>query len=152
MPNPRTTAVALAFALAGTLDTFAGESHATPQEDQAGRICVATLPEHAAEIDREARRSKPRREYTYRFSVRLDSREWIEVPKERGVAIEDIPVGQNHALQIRDGDRLIESIPFTFEEKSGRDLCLRYTPWYQTWRLDPPSPRAWWCKCEDRAK
>ncbi len=68
------------------------------------------------------------------------------------MAIEDIPVGQNHALQIRDGDRLIESIPFTFEEKSGRDLCLRYTPWYQTWRLDPPSPRAWWCKCEDRAK
>ena len=152
MVNPQTISLALAFVLAGTLDTFAAESHATPQEVRTGRICVATLPEHAAEIDREYRGHKPRRDYTYKFSVKLDSREWVEVPKEHGVAIEDIPLGQDHALQVRDGDRLIESISFTFEEKRSRELCLRYTPWYQTWHLDPPSPRAWWCKCAERAK
>ena len=132
MVNPQTISLALAFVLAGTLDTFAAESHATPQEVRTGH--------------------KPRRDYTYKFSVKLDSREWIEVPKEHGVAIEDIPLGQDHALQVRDGDRLIESISFTFEEKRSRELCLRYTPWYQTWHLDPPSPRAWWCKCAERAK
>jgi hypothetical protein len=139
--------LALALALAGSSGAAAAEPAPGPEGGRAGRICVAALPKHAAEIDREYRGRKPRRQYTYRFAVKVDSQDWVDLPKEDPLPIEGIPVDGTHTLQIRDGDRVIESFTFTFEEKRGLDLCLRYTPWYQTWQLDPPSPRAWWCKC-----
>ena len=114
----------------------------------AGRICVARLPKNAAEIDRDPARKKARREYAYQFTVKVGDRDWVEVPREEGVLIQDLPTGQRHTVTIRDGDRVIESFPFTFEEKESTELCLSYTPWYQTWRLDAPRPKAWWCKCE----
>lgn len=148
----RPIGLALTLALAGAPGASAAEPSPGPEGDRRGRICVAALPKHAAEIDRESRSRKPRREYTYRFAVRIDSRDWVEVPRENPLPIEGIPVAGSHTLQIRDGDKLIESFNFTFEEKRGLDLCLRYTPWYQTWQLEPPAPRAWWCKCETAAR
>lgn len=66
--------------------------------------------------------------------------------------IDGIPLEKRHTLEIRDADQLIESVSFTFEEMRGPELCLRYTPWYQTWQLDPPLPRSWWCRCGKRTE
>ena len=143
------TSITLALAPAALLGLLAGEP---AKVGGAGRICVAPLPKQAAEIDKEYRGRKPRREYTYRFAVKVDAGDWVELPREHGQAIEGIPAGRSHTVQVRDGDQLIETFSFTFEEKHALDLCLSYTPWYQTWRLEPPPPRAWWCKCEERAK
>jgi hypothetical protein len=119
-----------------------------PGAEGSGQICVAELPKKAAEIDRDPARRKTRREYTYEFSVKIDDRPWVKVPIEDGVLIRDLPTGRPHTVTIRDRDREIESFTFTFEEKGSGRLCLSYTPWYQTWRLEAPRPRAWWCKCE----
>ena len=127
---------------------WAAEDTSEPVVGNTGRICVASLPTNAADIDRDPARSKTRRDYTYQFSVKVDSGGWVKVPSDKGVLIQDIPTGQRHTVTIRDGDRVIESFPFTFESKGNTELCLRYTPWYQTWHLDPPLPKAWWCKCE----
>jgi len=127
---------------------WGGEQVPTRAAGGAGRICVARLPKNAAEIDRDPARKKARREYTYRFSVEIGDRDWVEVPREEGALIQGLPTGQRHAVTIRDGDQVIESFSFTFEEKGNTELCLSYTPWYQTWRLDAPRPKAWWCKCE----
>src|SRR6266850_5492130 len=99
----RMIGVALALALIVAPGASAAEPAPGPGAERAGRVCVAALPKHAAEIDREYRGRKPRRQYTYRFSVRIDSRDWFEVPKEDPLAIEGIPAYGKHTLQIRDG-------------------------------------------------
>jgi hypothetical protein len=127
-----------------------GVAHASgTAADRTGQICVAKLSKNAAEIDRDPARRKTRRDYTYEFSVKIDDRAWVKVPIEDGVLIQDLPTGRRHRVTIRDGDREIESFTFTFEEKGSVQLCLSYTPWYQTWRLESPRPKAWWCKCEE---
>jgi len=155
MPRERAMAAEIRLAalvsvllLSGPRGTQAAGEAAGQEERAAGRICVAALPKNAAEIDREYRGRKPRRQYTYRFTVRVDSGTWIEIPKEDPLPIDGIATGQRHTLEIRDADQLIESLPFVIEGKGARELCLRYTPWYQTWQLGPTLPRSWWCRCD----
>ena len=142
--------ITLALVLVALVMT--GASWAAPASEsgtrKTGQVCVAKLPKNAAKMDRDPVREEKRRDYTYNFSVRIGKRDWVKVPGEKGVLIRDISTGRRHTVIIRDGDRVIESFAFTFEEKGAARLCLSYTPWYQTWRLEAPPPKAWWCKCE----
>jgi hypothetical protein len=92
-----------------------------------------------------------KREHTYEFSVQIDKNEPIVIPKSGPPQlVSDIALGGPHLVILRDGGDVIESFRFTFESRGGSHLCLSYTPWYQTWQLDPPRPGASWCRCESK--
>jgi hypothetical protein len=70
------------------------------------------------------------------------------VPTDRKpTLIAGLDLRKRHLMVIRDSSQPIESFYFTFESRGSSRLCVSYTPWYQTWQLDPPRPRAWWCDC-----
>ena len=116
---------------------------------QEGRVCVAALNvARASETDPDHAGNKAPREFKYQFTVQFDENEAIGVPIKtpRSVAL---ATGHRHLVRVRDAGELIESFYFTFEER-GKDLCLSYTSWYQTWLLDPPRPGASWCTCKQQ--
>lgn len=119
----------------------------SPPQD-VGSICVAPLPRHAEELDHDYPGGKAPREFTYRFSVQIDQAEPVDVADDDPLRVAGLELSRTHQVIIRDDGTKIASLRFTFEER-GHDLCLSYTPWYQTWQLDPPRPGAWWCRCDD---
>jgi len=119
-----------------------------------GQICVAPLPENVEALDRDMPRGVPqRREAQYQFSVAVDNLAPVMVPTgSMPRLITDVAVGSRHLIVIRDGREVIESFDFTFEERGSAELCLQYTPWYQTWQLEPPRRGARWCRCGPRVE
>jgi hypothetical protein len=111
-----------------------------------GSICVAPLPERARELDHDYPGGKAPREYSYDFSVQIDSGERVALAKTP-LLIDDLDLGRKHRVRIRDGKKTIESFSFTFESKQSAELCLTYGPWYQTWHLDIPRKRKG-CNCK----
>jgi hypothetical protein len=112
-----------------------------------GRICVAPLTEKVEDADRLAFSGGPRRRYTYEFTVEIDHRPGIAVPKTNPVAVEVLELTRPHRVKIRDAGRVIESFRFTFADRGGSSLCLAYTPGYQTWSLERARPGQKWCEC-----
>jgi hypothetical protein len=121
-------------------------SAAQTTEDE-GFICLATLPNSAQAQDHDYPGGKAPREYQYKFAVQFDEGERVEIPRDTPHPVSGLAARKNHVVRIYDADRLIESFSFTFEARGAKELCLSYTPWYQTWQLDPPRPGAKWCKC-----
>jgi hypothetical protein len=115
-----------------------------------GTICVAPLPKDVREADRLAFSGGPSRRYKYSFTVEIDARPPIAVPKLDPLPIEDLPLEATHRVRIRDEGRPIESFRFTFSARGGTPLCLAYTPGYQTWSLEKRRPGQRWCACEPR--
>jgi hypothetical protein len=136
-----------ALALVGLLT---GASSASEE----GTICVAPLPDHAESSDHDTGDGKPqRREPAYEFTVEFDRGEAIPIAKGQPARlVTGLQLGESHLVVIRDAGVVIESFRFTFESRGDSRLCLTYTPWYQTWQLDPPRPGASWCRCEDNRK
>ncbi len=128
---------------------LASQGQTEVARDAVGSVCVAPLPRDARRSDHDMRDGKPqRREPRYQFSVSIDGRD--AVPIELGGQprlIEDLAVGRRHKVVIRDGRETSGSFWFTFESRGSRRLCLSYGPWYQTWQLEAPRPRATWCRC-----
>lgn len=117
---------------------------AEPVVAEGGSICIAPVRDDATTLDAE---TANRRGYvSYEFSVKVDEGDWIRVPSDKPRPIKNVEGDDKHLVQIRDGDRLIESFWFTFEDRGGDSLCLSYKPWYQTWMLGPPANRSW-CDC-----
>jgi len=113
-----------------------------------GRVCIAPLDvERARQLDHDYPDGRAPREFRYEFSVQFDTAAPIDVPADEAVLV-TFDTGRRYQVQIRDAGRIIESFYFTFEER-GLELCLSYSPWYQTWQLDPP--RSWIkaCDCSD---
>jgi hypothetical protein len=116
----------------------------------AGRICLAPLADDAKALDHDMPGGVPqKRTQLYEFSVRIDDREAVPVPRksESSRFIDDLDPLSRHLIAIQDGGKVIESFWFTFEQRGGSDLCLTYTPWYQTWQLEPPRRKSSECRC-----
>ncbi len=118
--------------------------------EREGRVCVAPLPQDVSRADRDLAGGKPqKREPQYKFTVAIDGGTPVRIDEGAGPrSIGGLVSGRRHRVVIRDDGETIESFWFTFEAKGSDDLCLAYTPWYQTWQLDPPRPGAKWCRCE----
>jgi hypothetical protein len=112
-----------------------------------GSICVAPLPVKARESDHDYPEGKAPREFTYNFAIRVDDRKGVALPTHAAIRIDALELRRKHRVRISDGNRTIESFSFTFEARGSRNLCLSYTPWYQTWSLEPPGLRPW-CNCK----
>lgn len=112
-----------------------------------GTICIAPLPKDAKITDRDIP-GKQTRKYTYNFNVQIDSMNAISVTENSNHFIENLDIVNKHLVIIRDGENIIESFWFSFEDKESTNLCLFYVPWYQTWLLDPLLYNRPWCKCQ----
>ena len=117
-----------------------------------GKICIAPLPEYAREADHDYPGGRAPREYSYDFSVQIDSEKPVPVPNDKPVLVTGLDVRSKHMVRIRDGEQTIESFWFSFSNRGSNELCLAYGPWYQTWSLDPPRPGAKWCKYDNGGK
>jgi hypothetical protein len=122
-----------------------------PPHGKSGSVCVAPLPRNVREIDHDYPGGKAPREYSYAFTVQLDSRQPVEVRADAPTLIGQMPLGKPHFVIIRDAGTTIESFRFTFEKRGSSTLCLEYGPWYQTWSLEPPPARSKPCRCEANA-
>jgi hypothetical protein len=105
-------------------------------ESVVGSVCIAPLPAKVEEADRSAFAGGPRRHLKYSFTVEIDARPPVPVPKAKPVAVEALELGRPHRVTIRDDGRVIESFRFTFGARGGFPLCLAYAPGYQTWSLE----------------
>ena len=116
-----------------------------------GSVCVATLdPDKARRDDHDMPDGRPqRRGHSYKFSVQIDELAPVEVPVNAPVLISGLDARERHRVIVRDDDIRIESFFFSFADGTALELCLSYTPWYQTWQLDPPRPGTPWCRCEN---
>ena len=121
-------------------------TQAAPEE---GRVCIGPLPADTRRVDHDLVGGRPqKREHRYQFTVSIDGAAPVDVPLVTpGTYIRGLALGRRHRVAIRDASTRIESFAFTFEAKKSRDLCLSYAPWYQTWHLEPSTPRAKWCRC-----
>jgi hypothetical protein len=117
-------------------------------EDVVGSICIAPLRERVEEADRLAFSGGLRRQYKYEFTVAIDERAAVAVPRRKAVLVEALELTRAHRVKIRDAGRMIESFRFTFADRGGFPLCLAYTPGYQTWSLEKARPGQKWCECE----
>ena len=108
--------------------------------EMGGRICIAPLPKGAKEADHDYPDGRAPREYSYEFTIQVDERPPVSVPADDPVVIAGLDNSEKHLVEIRDGDQLIESFWFTFAKRGAGDLWLTYTPWYQTWSLEPARP------------
>ena len=155
------TFISLAWAEAAHLGALGGQARMTAlilliamlvvaasgRATEAGTICIAPLPANARESDRNYPGGKSPREFSYDFSVQLDDRTPVPLPKALPFLTTNVPVKRKHRIVIRDSGRVIESFTFTLEARGSRHLCLSYTPWYQTWSLERPGRRPW-CQCD----
>ena len=122
MPNRIRMAVVVVALLA-----VAGATIAEPVVTESGSICLAPVSDDASTLDEE---TGNRRGYaSYEFSVRIDDGTWVSVPSDKPRPIDNVGFDEKHLVQIRDGDRLIESFWFTFQDHGGDSLCLSYKPW-----------------------
>jgi hypothetical protein len=137
---------AIPWVLIAVMGVIAPAAEVTPS----GQICVAPIPRSAKDLDHDMPGGKPqKREHQYEFSVSVDNMNPVAVPNEASPRlIEGLRLNERHLVTIRDGGEVIESFWFTFEQRGSTELCLSYTPWYQTWQLDPPRPGASWCGCK----
>jgi hypothetical protein len=120
--------------------SFNGHGHNQPVH----QIGVGSVED----ADRLAFSDGPRRRYKYEFTVEIDQRPGIAVPKTNPVAVEVLELTRPHWVKIRDAGRVIESFRFTFADRGGFPLCLAYTPGYQTWSLERARPGQEWCECQ----
>ena len=130
------------------ISLFLGGQGGEPVSSAVGSICVAPLPKEAQRMDHDFPGGKARRQYTYQFTVQVDSQKPVDVGTETGVLIAELQTGEQHRVVIRDAGKVIESFSFTFEKRGSPHLCLAYGPWYQSWSLEPPQPGWRWCRCE----
>lgn len=115
-----------------------------------GQVCVAALPPRAKQTDHDLSGGKAqRREPSYLFSVQIGVGDRVELSRSgKAALVSGLSPGQRHKVLIRDGAEVIESFSFTFEEKRSQRLCLAYTPFYQTWSLEPARSNFSGCRCE----
>jgi len=114
---------------------------------QTGSICVAAVTTQMRESDHGDPTGRRPRILKYEFSIQIDSRERLVVPKDKPQRLVGFDLKKRHAVKIFDGADLIESFFFTFKNQGAENLCLFFTPFYQTWSLQPPDRRPW-CKCK----
>lgn len=116
----------------------------------AGKICIEPIHELASILDHDMPGGTPqRREPFYEFSVEVGNRHPGTIAVGgRSILVEGFDIAASIPVLIRDWDVVIESFRFRFEQRGSPFLCLRYTPWYQTWQLDPPPNRSDRCGCE----
>ncbi|MGV8042600.1 MAG: hypothetical protein AB2L07_21970 [Thermoanaerobaculaceae bacterium] len=117
-------------------------------DEKQGDICLSALPKNASEIDHDYPGGKAPREFQYEFSVQIDQGERVAVPIDEPVLIQELATEKRHLVRIWDTNELIASFRFTFAETGGNHLCLYYTPWYQTWKLEPVRKGLRWCRCK----
>lgn len=141
MPPVTAIAISLAFAAAAESGTLAADT---------GQVCLAPLPDQAKQLDHDFEDGHPqRREPHYEFTVEFDEADPVAVPLDgEPLLLPEMPAGIRHRVTIRDRGERIESFFFTFGSRGSKRLCLSYKPWYQTWSLDPPRPKASWCACK----
>jgi hypothetical protein len=133
----------LATIMVGAWASGAGQ---VAEGQQAGRICLAPNPEEAMALDADTGNTEGYR--SYEFAVRIDDGQWHDLPSGKPRWLPDVDLAGKHLAAIREGERVVESFWFTFQERGGPVLCLSYTPWYQTWLFEPPRSRPW-CRCSE---
>ncbi len=130
---------------------IAGAGIPAQSDSLVGGVCIAPISSHAERVDHDMPGGVPqKRRHTYEFTVQIDKSQPLAIP---GAGSKPILLGglsrtDRHLVTIRDAGKLIESFWFKFDERGADRLCLSYTPWYQTWQLDPPRRGASWCRCE----
>ena len=122
----------LAGVIAGAISVFASPGGG------GGSVCVAALPENARTVDHDYPGGKAPREYSYNFSVQIDQSPPVKITSKAS-RVDGLALNRRHTVKIFDAGKLIESFHFTFRKRDRMSLCLRYTPWYQTWQLEPRS-------------
>jgi len=103
-----------------------------------GSICLAPVNDDAG----------PRGNVSERFGVRVDNGLWISVPPDTPQPIPGLVLEGKHLVSIRDGEKVIESFWFRFDQFHYRDLCLWYKPWYRTWSLWDAADGGRKCQCQ----
>ncbi len=106
-------------------------------EDETGSICLAPV-KHDGD---------PRGYVSEQFGVRVDDGPWTAVPADAPRRIPDLALQDKHLVSIRDGDKMIESFWFRFDDFQSRDLCLWYKSWYRTWSLWHAADGGRKCRC-----
>ena len=133
---------------------FCGTATFASEPSDKGRICVRPIHKLAPAADHDMPGGTPqRREPHYEFSVQIGERPPIQIPIDgSSQLVKRLPLADRHTVVIRDRDEIIESFHFRFEARGGTYLCLSYTPWYQTWQLDPPRSPKKTCGCSLEAE
>lgn len=112
-----------------------------------GQVCIAPLPTGAREVDHDYPDGRAPREYSYDFTVLIDSEDPVHLSETESILVPNFFPFEKHLVFIRDGDNIIESFWFRFDKRGSHHLCLTYQPWYQTWSLDPPREGNKACDC-----
>ena len=82
-----------------------------------------------------------------KFEFRLDKKLVATVPRDRMVAIHDVPVDRRVLLSIRLDGRPFESFPVELGKEPDHRLCLWLRPGYWHWSYRYWEPRLG-CRCE----
>jgi len=97
-----------------------------------GTVCLAALPPNARELDWLA--SARGEHFKYKFWVSVDGGRAVDVGAT-AKTLEPISLAGKHRIGIFDAGSAVTSFRFTFAERGGSPLCLRYSPGFQTWSL-----------------
>jgi hypothetical protein len=117
------------------------------RQEKSGAICLAAVTPEMRESDHGDPTGVHPRTLSYEFSVQVDNRKKVLVPRDQPVRLAGFDLRIKHVVKIFDRSDLIESFFFTFEARGSSNLCLAFTPFYRTWSLQPPEKRPW-CKCK----
>jgi hypothetical protein len=112
---------------------------------EAGSICVAPVASRpvgkALELGQVSNRE------SYRFTIRISGHGEVTPSTSQSLHVGSLDLGKTRTIEIRNGGTPFASFSTRYPDSQHPDMCLWFSPMYQTWSLSSRTTRVGGCTC-----